>query len=71
MTDDSKKITDTGAAILADFRRRFAKEFRGGGTDRVRVVVPGDGPGGYVMHVFETAEEAAAFLHRVSAKRTR
>lgn len=71
VNEDSKKTTDADAAILADFRRRFEHEFRGGGIDRVRVVVPGDAPGGYVMHVFETAEEAAAFLHRVSQKRTR
>lgn len=69
MNDDSKKTTD--AAILADFRRRFAHEFRGGGIDRVRVVVPGDTPGDYVMHTFETAEAAAAFLHRMSQNRTR
>ena len=56
---------------MADLRRRLADEFRGGNIDRVRVAVPGNAPGGYVLHVFETAEEAAAFRHRVSLKRTR
>ena len=41
MNDDTK-TTDTDGTILADFRRRFEHEFRGGGIDRVRVVVPGD-----------------------------
>ena len=71
MNDDSKKTTDTDAASVADLRRRLTDEFRGGNIDRVRVAVPGNAPGGYVLHVFETAEEAAASLHRVSPKRTR
>ena len=71
MNEDSKKTIDPHAASVADLRRRLVNEFRGGNIDRVRVAVPGDAPGSYVLHVFETAEEAAAFLHRVSPKRTR
>ena len=52
------------AAILADFRRRFSDEFGGIGSDRIRVVLPGNEPGAYRVLVCEDADEAAACLHR-------
>ena len=42
MCNDRERTTGADrATILADFRRRFADEFRGVGIDRVRVVLPG------------------------------
>ena len=65
MYEDRKPTTATDrASILADFRRRFADEFRGVGIDRIRVVIPGDEPGEYRVFVCENADEAAACLHR-------
>ena len=62
--DDSTRTTRAdGATILADFRRRFADEFRGVGIDRIRVVLPGDKPGTYRVFVCEDADAAAACLH--------
>ena len=52
------------AAILADFRRRFSDEFGGIGSDRIRVVLPGNESGAYRVLVCEDADEAAACLHR-------
>ena len=65
MYKNRKPTTDTdSASILADFRRRFADELRSVGTDRIRVVIPGDVPGDYHVFVCDDAEEAAACLHR-------
>ena len=65
MCDDSKPATHTDSdTILADYRRRFADEFRGVGSDRIRVVIPGDEPGTYRVFVCADADEAAACLHR-------
>ena len=65
MCDDRERTTRADSAtILADFRRRFADEFRGVGLDRVRVVLPGDKPGTYRVFVCKDADEAAACLHR-------
>lgn len=62
MDDDSKDTsTTTDTAILADFRRRFEKEFRAG-TNRFWVVMPGDRPGACRVHVADDAEAAAAIL---------
>ena len=65
MCDDRERTTRADSAtILADFRRRFADEFRGVGLDRVRVVLPGDKPGTYRVFVCKDADEVAACLHR-------
>ncbi len=62
MCDDSKHTTATDTAILADFRRRFEKEFRGADANRFWVVMPGDRPGTCRVHVADDAETAAAIL---------
>ena len=64
MCDDGRTTPIDSATILADFRRRFADEFRGVGSDRIRVVIPGDEPGTYRVFVCADADEAAACLHR-------
>ena len=65
MYEDKERPTGTDSAtILADFRRRFADEFRGVGIDRIRLVLPADEPGDYRVFVCEDADEAAACLHR-------
>ena len=51
------------AAIVREFRIRFADEFRGL-SNRIRVMLPGDEPGTFHVFVCESAEEAAACLHR-------
>ena len=68
MCDERERTTGAdGATILADFRRRFAAEFRGVVIDRIRVVLPGSEPGTYRVVVCEDADEAAAFLHANAA----
>ena len=64
MCDDTKTTHGASDTTLADFRRRFANEFRGVGAERIRVVIPGDAPGTYRVFVCEDADEAAACLHR-------
>ncbi len=68
MCDERERTTGAdGASILADFRQRFADEFRGIGIDRIRVVLPGSEPGTYRVVVCEDADEAAACLHANAA----
>ena len=64
MCDDTKTTHTASDTILADFRRRFANEFGGVGTEKIHVVIPGDAPGTYRVFVCEDADEAAACLHR-------
>ncbi len=64
MCDDTRTTHSNSDTILADFRRRFADEFRGVGSDRIRVVIPGDAPGTYRVFGCADADEAAACLHR-------
>ena len=64
MCDDGRTTHIDSATILADFRRRFADEFRGVGSDRIQVVIPGDAPGTYRVFGCADADEATACLHR-------
>ena len=64
MGDERERTTGADSAtILADFRRRFAAEFRGIVIDRIRVLLPGAKPGTSRVVVCEDADEAAACLH--------